>query len=200
MHFDMSALLLLTEESANKAIQSLRAPGRLPYQRTLSSKLVTTQIKHVLCRLLRDECRGLLQSLGKAIASADKAAWASCFCAILILCMCVEMTQVDTDLHVTYKMRTMHERDETSTLTRDASITRCTTLEHGPIAHCISMFHECMRSYQGKARDKKNQRGYNPLRDGLWGPDPAVIALVNQARHIMVEHGNFRLLCSLSKC
>ena len=200
MHYDMSVMLLLTEESASKAIQSLRAPEILPYKRTLSSKLVSTQIKHVLCMLLQKEYSNLLENLRKAIESADKVVWASCFCAILILCMCVEMTQVDTDLHVVYETRTRHERDKTSTLTRAASITRCTTLEHIPIAHCIGMFHEFMRSYPGNAEHKKNQRGYNPIRDGLQGADPAVIALVNHARHILIEHGKFHLPCSLGKC
>src|SRR5277367_874403 len=106
MHYFMAQILVFTDDSADAVINSLNRPTRHPYKRTLTSKVITLQIKHVMHKLVRGQTSELLENLQTAMSTknSSKREWASSFCTILILCMCAEMVQSATDLKAVHMM------------------------------------------------------------------------------------------------
>ncbi len=194
MHYFMTQVLLFTNDSADKAVRSLRAPTRLHYTRTLTSKLISRQIKHAMDTLLRAKTEEILKELENKLMTKAKAAWAPSFCAISILCMCGEMIQVNTDIRVVYQMRKKSDGGIGKTqLSRDTSIKICRELEDLPISLCMKMFHEIYKSPR-RGTGCKSKQGFNPVRDGLDvnaenGIGQATVDLVNEVRRIMDDNG-----------
>lgn len=186
----MTQVLVSTDDSADVAIKCLSRPTRLPYTRTLTSMLLSLQIKQEMYILIQKATVDLLEELRKTICaneSITKTAWGSSFCAISILCMCLEMVQSATDLKLVHMMR----EEGHSRLSRADSENQSREL---PILYCIEMFHSAFRSHK-RIGSRKNEHGFNPIRDGLSvdnkrGLDEAVAELIDGIRHIITEHGN----------
>jgi hypothetical protein len=188
----MAQILVFTDGSADAAINCLNRPTRLPYNRTLTSKVITLQIKQVMHKLVRGQTSELLGWLQTTMCSNNprKGDWASSFCAILILCMCAEMVQSATDL------KTVHMMSEEGyiKLSRAKSMEECREM---PISYFIGLFHSIFRSFQ-RTGIRKNERGFNPIRDGLTvgnkkDLEEPITQLVDDILHILAEHGSYLL-------
>lgn len=68
MHYFIAPSLVFTEKSADEAINSLIRPTKLSYKRTLTSKLITLQIKRVMHCLVREKTSKLLDDLQEAMS------------------------------------------------------------------------------------------------------------------------------------
>lgn len=189
MHYFMTQVLVFTDESADAALNCLTRPTRLPYTRTLTPKLLSLQIKQEMYVLIREATTHLLEDLRKTMCASEntsKIAWGSSFCAISILCMCLEMVQSLTDLKIVHMMR----EEGNSNISRADSENQSREL---PIFYSMEMFHLAFRSHK-RIGSQKNEHGFNPIRDGLnvdnkSGLDEAVVALIKALRQIVTKHG-----------
>jgi hypothetical protein len=194
MHNFMTQILLFTDDSADMAIKSLQQPTKLPYTRTLTSKLIGLQIKRVMYGLIRDGTVSLLRELDKTMlgeGKRTKAEWASSFCVISILSMCVEMVQIATDLKIVHLVK---EEKGKSSQSRAKSGRLCQELDFRFISNWEEIFHKAFKSYKPMG-SRKNERGFNPIRDGLDIDDGedhvgAIVKLVDQVRRVLTEYGN----------
>ena len=105
IHYVMSRIITFSDDSAHEAIGSLQNPPTvLLSQRTISARLLNRQIKGAMNLLLQELTRDLLEGLNWEVRRKTRESWALCFCANLILCMCVEQLQVAIDALVIYKI------------------------------------------------------------------------------------------------
>lgn len=194
MHYFMTQILLFTDDSADMAIKCLQQPIKLPYTRTLTSKLISLQIKRVMYSLIHDDTVSLLRELDKTMlgeGKRTKAEWASSFCVISVLSMCVEMVQIATDLKIVHLMK---EKKGKPSLSRAESRHLCHELDFRFISNWEEIFHKAFKSYK-RIGSRKYEHGFNPIRDGLdiddrEDPDDAIMRLVDQVRGVLTEHGN----------
>jgi hypothetical protein len=187
MYYALTKKLELSPESAERALNSLQNPGKLSYQYSVASKLISRQVKQPLFKLLLAAVKDVLQKLQDTLELGVNTEWAPCLSVILILCECGEMAQLDTDVNLVYKMHAIRMRDSNSTISRTPSIEHCSMIEDKSIAHCMSMFHEWMKSFHpaGKA---KHQRGHNPLRHGVQEPNGAETTFIKGLQEILVQN------------
>jgi hypothetical protein len=95
----MGSLVTFTSDSATNAYERVPQYG-IPPEPYLSSRLLNRQLKFVMHRLHRDITRELLEGLEKSMRSCTKNAWGPSFCAILVLCLCIEGLQTAADTFV----------------------------------------------------------------------------------------------------
>lgn len=193
MHYCMSRILTFTKESADIAISSIRLPTKVPYTKSMTSKVLNAQIKCVMNTLLRDITREVLEGLEKELRTRTKASWATCFCVILILCICIEAVQVDTDCYIVQNIVNGKARANRA-MTRGAVIEICRSLDDLPFKHCTDLFHGIYRTRKPKT-GHRNERGFNPIRDGVdldekEGLNGATVQLVDDIRKIMIDYGD----------
>jgi hypothetical protein len=188
----MTQILLFTGDSADQAIRNLHHPAKFLYTRTLTSKLISLQIKQEMYDLAHDATGYLLRDLEDAMLNRgnDTRVWASSFCVISILCMCVETVQVATDFKIVHSMT---EEEGVPKLSRDESRHRCQHLDEHLISTWEKMFHQVFKSYK-RHGIRKHERGFNPIRDGLEfdnakGLDEAIVRLVIEVRKVATEQG-----------
>lgn len=182
----MTRSLLFTDDSAKRAMRSLKSPIQLPYSPDVSSRLVTRQVKHVMYTLLHQVTAEVLEGLEKELRTRTRSSWATSFCIILVLSMYAEMVQVVTDV------RLVRAIGEGSSVSRDTSIEICRILDDVPIAQCSDIFHAVYRTSK-PTHGPRNERGFNPIRDGLEvdakeGLNQAMTDLVEQIRDIVREY------------
>jgi hypothetical protein len=192
MHYSMSRILTFTKESADEAISSIRMPMKLPYAKSMTSKVLNAQIKCVMNTLLYEITREVLEGLEKELRTRTKASWATSFCVILILCICMEAVQVDTDGYIVQNIVNGKARGNRA-MTRDAAIDVCRSLDDLPFKHCTDLFHGIYRTRKPKT-GHRNERGFNPIRDGVdldekEGLNSATVQLVDDIRRIMIDYG-----------
>lgn len=187
----MSRIITFTNESAIRAVESLRTPMQLPYKRSISSKLLMHQIKREMHVLQRELTLKVLKGLERELKTRSKSSWAISFCVILILSMCMEAVQVAVDGFLVQKML---ETDGTNTLpvSRDDGFDISRRLDDLPFEDCREIFHMIYKS--------NNERGFNPIRDGihvdkLQGIDEDTVQLVNEIGRIMRDHRKY-ITCS----
>lgn len=137
---------------------------------------------HLLQQALTIE---ILENLHTELRTKEKNSWATCFCIIVILSMCMEAVQIAADGFV---IQTMMENNETSTLSRDAAIEIAQSLDKRLFNECTYIFHMIHRSHEGS-----NHKGFNPIRDGIeidtrHGIDENTVQLVEDMRRIISDY------------
>jgi hypothetical protein len=183
----MSRVITFTEESAKKAVESLRAPIQLPYKRWLSSKLLMHQIKREMHGLQYELTGKVLRGLQRDFKTKSKDSWATSFCVILSLCMCMEAVQVAVDGIVVQRI---WERKRTNgvLLSRGDGFEIARQLDDLLFKDCIEIFHMIYRSKKGR-----KDRCFNPIRDGIdlateRDIDEDTVRLVNDIRQVIIDH------------
>lgn len=187
MHYFMSRIITFTAESGEKAITHLRAPRLFEIVNgpTLTSTLLNLQIKQVMQALLEEMTRAVLDGLERIVLGPKtKASWASSFCIILIICLCVEAVQVASDSYAVAALR----KDPACRLSR---IEICRELDDISFKSLIDIFH---MAYKTSKANKKTSIGFNPIRNGLAvdgneGITQQMVDLVNDIKQIMTVHG-----------
>jgi hypothetical protein len=161
IHHFMGSLLTLTTESAMKVYKRVKPIGAPPGE-YLSSRLLNRQIKYVMHLLHREIYRSVLEGLEKSLKSRSKESWGPSFCALLVLCLCIEELQTAAD---TFIICDIQKDGEASAYNRNQSFEACLALEERPFQQCTRLFHDIYRSRReasvgGSSRDG----GFNPLR------------------------------------
>jgi hypothetical protein len=105
--------------------------------------------------------------------------------------MCAEIVQSATDLKTVHMM----SEEGHSKLSRAKSMEQCREL---PIHYFIKLFHDFFRSFR-RTGGQKNQRGFNPIRDGLnpdnkKGLEGPTTELVEEVLRILIKHGSYLFL------
>jgi len=160
IHYFMGSLMTFSERSARE-IYSLLLPSSPP-QSYLSSRLLNRQVKYVMHKLHREITLLVLEDLERSLRSRTPDSWGPSFCAILILCLCIEGLQSAADMMVVCDMR---EKGVDASYTRDQSYIACEHLDEYPFRQCKKLFHEIYKSHRdGKDAGRKGDKSFNPLK------------------------------------
>jgi hypothetical protein len=189
MNYAMSREILMCEDSVERTFQGLRNPVQFPIQPNLVSSFIDRLVRYELYLMLVETARDVLKDLEEALQSKDKKLWASCLCGVLIICLCGELTQLDQNMNNIYEIQKLGEELGTS---RHTSIGYCRQVEYHLVGHYVNKFHSCYKSQQ-KTLNKRNQNGFNPIRDGLsldneYGLGQAEVSLANEIRKILRDN------------
>jgi hypothetical protein len=186
MHFFMSRIITFTKDSAKKAIEVLPRPFQLPYKRSQSSKLLLHQIKMEMNDLQLEMTTKVLDGLEKALRSRSRPTWATSFCVIMILCMCIEAVQAAVDGAVVQSILEQRGSNKPS-VSREEGFAVCRQLEEKVFEECKEIFHIVYKSKPGR-----NERGrFNPILDGIEDDTSQGIdeeELVKDVRRVMNNH------------
>jgi hypothetical protein len=159
MHYFMSTLLTFTPASVESIYRRL---GLQPNRAEMfhSSRLLNRQVKQIMHKLHRETTAVVLESLEKSLRGRKQGYWGPSFCAILVLCLCMENLETAADTLVVCYMQKTKDREG---FVRAQSLDACQLLEDLPFAQCNRLLHEIYRSHKedhGGAREG----GFNPLR------------------------------------
>jgi hypothetical protein len=195
VYYFMGRSITFTDRSAEQVASSLRKPVLRPYERYLISRLLNRQVKSAMHSLQRDLTREVLEELEKDLKKRSKAVWATCFCVISILCICMEDVQVAINGFLLHKRVNRPEIKPTSA---EECIEICRKLDDLPFDHLVRLFHGIYKT-QKTPSARRNDHIYNPIRDGpeidcSEGLDQGSADLVNEIRRIINDHGEDRVL------
>ncbi|KAH9224397.1 hypothetical protein DL95DRAFT_452165 [Leptodontidium sp. 2 PMI_412] len=154
MHYFMGSLVTFTPSSAKSVYRCLERPSRSvePFR---SSRLLNRQVKTAMHALHQETTRRVLGSLETCLRSRAKDSWAPSFCAILVLCLCVENLQTAAETMVVVDMM---KGEGKQGFGRAEGLDVCQALEKLPLAHCKGLLHDIYRSHKGGNGE------FNPLK------------------------------------
>jgi hypothetical protein len=159
----MGCLVTFSDRSARKIYSALGPPATpQPY---LSSRLLNHQIKYVMHKLHRELTLLVLEDLERCLRSRTKDSWGPSFCAILLLCLCIEGLQSAADVMVVCEI--MEKGESEASFTRDQSYQACADLDEYPFRQSQKLFHDIYRTHKedGIVRKGCGEKGFNPLRN-----------------------------------
>ena len=172
IHYYMSRLLTFTPPCAAAVYASCQNLS-VPQEPYLSSRLLNRQLKFVMHRIHQDLTRAVLSDLEKSMRSRTKDTWGASFCAILVLCLCMEGLQTAADMFVVCDLK---KEGAASGLRREHSLQACEAVENWPFQRLVGLFHEIYRSSRTASRDG----GFNPLRTLVEGKGTEVDDVATQ--------------------
>ena len=154
----------------------------------ISSRLLNRQIKYAMLQVQVEETMAVLDELEKSLKTKTIDTWASTFCTILILCLCMENLQTAAD---TFIIASIEKDGERSKYRREQGLEACQALEQFPYENCVRFFHEVYRSH-------KEARAFNPLQEDLGseqlGWNRPKREMVEGIRRLMDKQSKFRVL------
>lgn len=155
------------------------------------SKLLNKQIKSAMKLLLERIASEVLEDLEKLLKTKDRTVWPSCFCAISLLCICIEETQISIDGFAMYNTVYAAAGAHSSMM---KSVEACEKLDSHPFRHLLDLFHGIFRSKKAHC-SQGNGKVYNPIRDKLGNNiestmDTSAINLVHDMREFVSNNGN----------
>jgi hypothetical protein len=181
MHYFMSRVVTLTEDSVMRVREVMEDHTSMgdPH---MSSPLLNHQIKCAMHKVHQETTKAVLEGLERSLRRRSKDSWGPSFCAILILCLCIEDLEIAADIFVACAIM---EDGLPSTYNRKQSLDVCTSLEELPFALITRLFHAVYRS-QGK-------RGFDPLAniEDKRSLDPATRDLIDSMCHLIEGFGGF---------
>ena len=194
----MNTNVRFTHASFSTVKASIRNPPVRDIGSRLISSLLNRQLKYAVNDIMKQETLNLLDDLQKELYGKSKSSWATSFCVLLILCICIEEVQTAMGGLV------MHSRENPGSVNPDEeeAILVCRRLDDLPFAHMCALFHKVFKSHKvggtgaGKKRKKKSDSaGFNPLigemveRNESEGFGKEAVELVSEMRSIMTELG-----------
>jgi len=156
----MGALVTFSERSTREIYNAVW-PSFIP-QSYLSSRLLNRQIKYAMHKLQREITLNVLEDLERSLRTRTKDSWGPSFCAILILCLCIEGLQGAADLMVVCDIR---QNGNEASYTRDQSWAACQELDEHPFQQCNKLFHDIYKSRKGDGNaGGRGDKEFNPLK------------------------------------
>ncbi len=159
IHYFMGCLVTFTDRSASELYRKV-VPGLAP-QAYLSARLLNRHIKYVMHKLHRDITIQVLGDLERSLRSRTKDSWGPSFCAILMLCLCIEGLQTAADVMVVCDMR---EKGDEASYNRNQSRKACEKLDEYPFRQCTKLFHDIYRSHKDGSGGGRGDKAFNPLK------------------------------------
>jgi len=183
-------------DSGTRIHQGLNRPMVNEWDSNLVSHLLNRQIKCAMQKLRKQLTRDVLEDLEEVLRSRRKAAWATCFSVITILCICIEEGQIAMNGILMHK-RTFEPEDAPSS---NEVIEACLELDAWLFRHMTELFHAVYKTHKYPSPSKKKS-AVNPIRDGLRDESDDEFRhdceiLVLEAREILDDHG---MSCSASE-
>jgi hypothetical protein len=184
----MSRILTFTEESASSVYQNVPPRGG-PLEPYLSSRLLSRQVKYAMHKLHREITMDVLEGLEKSMRSRTRDSWGPSFCAILMLCLCIDGLQIAADTFIVCDWEKCRREGVESQYIRNQSVEACQALDEYPFQQCTRLFHDIYRSHkEGNGGERKE--GFNPLRclrevDATIGLDQATDHMVRSILSII---------------
>jgi hypothetical protein len=183
IQYVMGRRIVFNEDSAFNAVSSLQHQSETPSLPSLSSRVLTRQIKGVMNLLLEDLTTEVLQGLDSQLRRKKTGPWIICLCIFLVLCMSAEDIQVAVDGFAVFKAST--QDGHPNSIVQDGT-EACGKLEKEALEHSWLLLNGILK------RIKK--RG-NPFRyrDGMEhepGQNEAEVNLLKDLRQLMTDHGN----------
>ena len=190
----MGSLLTFSNDSAAKVFQEIQphesAEAPIP-EEFLSSRLLSRQVKHVMNKLHRDTYSKVLEVLERSMRSRTRDSWGTSFCAILIMCLCIEGLQTAADILVVCDRKINGDGSEYS---RVQSYEACSQLDKYPFQQCVRLFHDIYKSHR-EGNGGGREPGFNPLKaigDGnTTGLDTATEFMVKRVYKMTSERCKF---------
>ena len=189
IHFFLGQTITFTDVSAHNVASSLQNPVSPPCNIYLLSRILNRQVKSAMNTLLCALTGDVLGELERDLNAKRKASWATSFCVVSILCLCMEAVQIAMN---GFGMHTRLHGQEADIPSAKDSIEVCRILDAKPFTHAVELFHTVYKTRKISAANKKN-RVYNPIRDDpvinfAEGMDQAFVDLANAAREIVFSH------------
>ncbi len=180
-----------TEESAMDIFRSIPY-SEAPKPQT-SSRLLNRQVKYIMHKLHRELTETVLRDLEKSLRSRTKDSWAPSFCAILLLCLCIESLQTAVHTMVVCELQRPDPDPQCSgAQSRDA----CLALDEYPFQKCKKLFHEIYRTHKEGGSGVRDG-GFNPLIAVHKGSDthldPAADEMVRSVYRMISSNGEYLL-------
>jgi hypothetical protein len=183
IHYVMSRQIVFNKDSAFNAVSSLQHKSEIPPLPSLSSRVLTRQIKGVMTLLLEDLTIEVLQELDGQLRQKETETWAICLCTFLVLCMCAEEIQVAVDAFVIFKA----SREDGHSSPIDHSGTRvCGKLEKESLEHSWLLLNGILK----RILKKDHPFRYGCEIEAEPGQNGAEMKLVKDLRQLMIDHGN----------
>jgi hypothetical protein len=193
----MNTSVRFTHASLSTIKSNIRNPPVRNITTRVISRLLNRQLKYAVNDVMKRETRSLLEDLQKELHRKSKSSWATTFCVLLILCICIEEVQTAMEGLV------LHSRENAGTVNPDGedAILVCRRLDDLPFAHMCELFHMVFKSHKisdtttGKRKKKSDTAGFNPLRGEMVerneseGFENEAVELVREIRSIMRELG-----------
>jgi hypothetical protein len=196
MQYFMTTSIVILGDSSMEVLNNLARPRQLEYTHNPNLRLVNIQIKHVMYILIKEMYPKVLDELEKGFCEKNKLArWAPSFCCVMILCMCAEMVQTNTDLRI---VNSLDERNKLSTsgpdansklLSRDKSIESCRKIDDLRIASMMDTFQFVYKTHKYSSSKESFSlvcNGLDAMAQFKLGRD--VEELVNTIRNIVAKH------------
>lgn len=156
IRYYMKTLVTLSEQSAHDVYTSM--PNLASYYNPYPcSRLLSRQIKYAMDRLGREITSKVLKSLELTMRSRSEESWGLSFCALLILCLCMEELEIAADIFV---VADMDQEGANSAYDRRQSLAACQALEDNPFLQFKRLFHDIYRSHR---KSRRAGQGFNPL-------------------------------------
>lgn len=197
----MKSCIQFTKESFPVIMGSLKSsPIPAPDSRTVSSLLnrqLKATVSEIINRVTGELFDDLQKELQKELHHKTRSLWATSFCVIVILCICIEEIQSAAQ-GVVLHSRENPSKDE---LDEEVAILVCRELDNFPFAHICELFHAIYKSQKiqdqntgrGKRKRKSDTAGFNPLRgemiesDESDGLDRETIEFIRDIRVIIKD-------------
>jgi hypothetical protein len=182
----LHASYYFTKASQNKLAKGLYHSTPQREQDYAVSRLLNRQLKHEMYKLQRKILPAVLEDLEKDLKTRSKSCWASSFCVVLIVLMCMEEMQICMD-GFTMHSKVYQTEDKISS---DEYIDTCRQVDHLLYTHLTGLFHGVYKSTNPKSKSKSY---VNPIRDGPQldeddGLDEDAVDLVEEIREIILEN------------
>lgn len=189
IYYYLGTNMKLTEESQMIMKDRFRRPKLREFDMTRISRLLNRQFKSALQDLGRGMLRQLFYELERVLKTREKKEWASCFCAVALICICIEEAQISMDAVAMHISLHGAEKDIPSVETK---LETCRKLDDVLFKHLLDLFHGYYKS-NNTSKGNNGKCGFNPIRDGTEnnGLDRDSAELVTEIWHI---------ICSQSKC
>jgi hypothetical protein len=203
IHYFMGMTITLTDYSVEEVASHLNIEtSRTGTSRTIS-KLLNRQVKSAMHGLLREMTDEVLHDLEKELLTKGRKAWATYFCVVSVLCMCIEEIQKATDGFVMHKYVNKMPADDADSQTciddSQTCIDACRQLDEFPFKYVTELFHGVFKTRKAATADHV----YNPIRDGpeingRYRFDQNSQALIYEMQQILVDYSESTLkLCHM---
>ncbi|CZR66934.1 uncharacterized protein PAC_16835 [Phialocephala subalpina] len=191
----MNTGIRYTHTSFSALVGSIKNPPIQNITSRLVSRLLNRQLKYAVNEVMKRETASLLEELQRELYSKKKSAWATTFCVILILCICMEEVQTAMEGLVLH----LREHPGSATADEDEAIAVCRRLDDLPFAHMCELFHMAFKTHKigdmslGKRKRKSSTTGFNPLKGEMIernesdGFGKEAVELIGEIRTIMKE-------------
>jgi len=144
----MGRPILFTQSSATPIIAKLDEYH--PQSQHYSSRLLNRQVKRVIHHASVELLKRVLRQLEKFLRSRQESTWLMCFASFIILCLCLELVQVQAEAHITTLKSTSllpeHLNEEPQRC--------CESMDRVFFSQLVQIFHSVYRTHNG---------GLNPL-------------------------------------